>query len=398
MVRHLPAHSWQPTVLTVEEERFTHPDHSLLELISPDVQVERTRALDPFALYRRFVGKKPDEPLVASETISSANRSIRHRAAIWIRMNLFVPDARIGWYWPSLKRGKELLRAQRFDAIVTLGPPHSTHLIGRTLSRTSGIPHTPVLIDPWVDIVYYKNFHRTAATRALDCHFERSVLEQSQKIVFITRTMLDDYVRKYPAIKDKSRVLYWGYSEEAFTGLVRTQPAAGGEEVILHAGNIFDYQNVPAFWKRLRKEVENGRKLKLVFVGTVSPGVRRSVTDSGLDPWTEYKGFLPYPDVVRELGRASALLVCTTERRHVPGKLFEYLRAGKPIIAFGDDNEEVRRILTESGAGMLFRYNEDAGDFFARSTSFRANMGYVRQFDRSVIAREFAAILDSSTT
>jgi glycosyltransferase involved in cell wall biosynthesis len=70
-----------------------------------------------------------------------------------------------------------------------------------------------------------------------------------------------------------------------------------------------------------------------------------------LNEFTEYKGFLPYKDMLKEMMNADFLLVCATEKRHVPGKLFEYLRTGIPVIAFGHDNEEVNNILMNGRRG-----------------------------------------------
>ena len=77
-------------------------------------------------------------------------------------------------------------------------------------------------------------------------------------------------------------------------------PKEGGdEEVILHAGNIFDHQNPKHFWQTIKSEIDKGRKLKMVFIGTVSPEIRQSIKNSGLDPYTEYKGFLPYKEMLK---------------------------------------------------------------------------------------------------
>ena len=79
--------------------------------------------------------------------------------------------------------------------------------------------------------------------------------------------------------------------------------------------------------------------------------------------------------MLKEMMKASYLLVCATEPRHVPGKLFEYLRACKPIIAFGDGNEEVKKILAEANAGMMFSYEESGEEFFRIYSSFKTERG-----------------------
>jgi glycosyltransferase involved in cell wall biosynthesis len=166
-----------------------------------------------------------------------------------------------------------------------------------------------------------------------------------------------------------------------------------GQEILLHAGNIFDYQNPKLLWPMLRTEIDNGRDLRIVFVGTVSPGIRRSIQEAGLSDRTEYKGFLPYGKMIEEISSASFLLVCATEKRHVPGKLFEYLRSGKPILAFGEDNEEVKKILSDANAGMMLPLTADGREFFVQAHNFHTNAGHVQQYERKEIARQLSKLL-----
>jgi glycosyltransferase involved in cell wall biosynthesis len=334
---------------------------------------------------------------VASETISEANKSLAHIISIWIRMNLFVPDARIGWYFPAVSEGKKILSKNNFDAIISIGPPHSTHVAAMKLSKKTGVPHVPVLIDPWVDIIYYKNFKRSKSTLAFDNFLEKSVMKNANAVIFVTETTRNDYINKYDFLQNKSYVLYWGYNEDDFKSLPPSPlPKEGrneNEEVLVHAGNIFDYQNPKAFWALLKKEIDKGRELKIKFIGTVSPLIKKEIEVAGLNPATRYLGFLPYKKMLEELNNASYLLVCATEKRHVPGKLFEYLRSCKPIIAFGDDNREVKRILEETNAGMIFHYNEDGKIFFDKVETFKTDIAKVKSFDRRNITAELAEIL-----
>ncbi len=105
VMRHLPEFGWQPEVLTVEKDSFSFSDESLRAYVAPDLKVFRTKAHDPFAWYKRFIGKKQDEPLIGSEMFSHTDTGWRHRLAVWVRLNLFIPDARIGWYGHALRGG-----------------------------------------------------------------------------------------------------------------------------------------------------------------------------------------------------------------------------------------------------------------------------------------------------
>ena len=380
--------------LTIDEDTFSEKDESLLKEIDPQWKIIKTAANEPFGLYRKLLGKEPNAPLVASETISQTHQTLRHRLAIWVRMNLFVPDARIGRELSAIGGGKRLIDADTPNVIVSIGPPHSSHLIGKKLSKRYNIPHIPVLIDPWVDIVDYKGFKRSAPTLALDNYFERTTLEHARQIMFVTKSMREDYIKKYPSIESTSDVLYWGYNEQTFVGMHR-QSSKDNTEIILHTGNIFDYQNPHGLWKNVKQEIERGRKLRLRFAGTVSPIVRTSITEAGLSEYTEYLGFLPYAEAIQEMLNAQYLLVCATEKRHMPGKLFEYLRTGNKIIAFGDDNTEVAGILQQANAGKLFHYNYDKDDILSLVDTTRPNSEAAKIFSRGIIAQQFASLLSA---
>jgi hypothetical protein len=152
----------------------------MLKQLDPSLVTIRTKTWEPFDIYKKFTGKKKDDQLIASETISTTNKKLSHRISIWIRMNLFVPDARAGWYYYGVKDGKKYLAKEKVDAVISIGPPHTAHLIGRKLSLEFSIPHFPVFIDPWVDIIYYKNFSRNPLTLKLDNNFERKVLNNAR--------------------------------------------------------------------------------------------------------------------------------------------------------------------------------------------------------------------------
>jgi len=209
IIRHLPKDEIEPVILTVENETFTQKDESLLSKVDPNWKVIKSKALEPFDIYRMFTGKTKEEKLVSSETISTENKSITHKISLWIRLNLFVPDARVGWYFTAVKAASDYIKKNKVDAIVTNGPPHSTHLIGLKLSKLFSIPHFPVFIDPWVDIAYYNNLKRSTPAINLDNYFERTVLQNAKQVVFVTRSLEEDYHKKYNFLKDKTNVLYW---------------------------------------------------------------------------------------------------------------------------------------------------------------------------------------------
>ncbi len=399
MIQHFPENGIDPVVITVENETFSQKDDSLSGYVSPDVRVIKTKTLEPFSVYKKFTGKKADAELIASETISKENKSLTHRLSVWIRMNLFIPDARVGWIPYAFKACEELLQQEKFDAIITNGPPHSVHIVGLRISKKYKIPHISVLIDPWTDIAYYRGIKRSRLTLAIDNYLEKKVLVNGALNIMVTKNLLHDLVHKYPALSSNSKVLYWGYEEAAFNN-IQTNPEQSniGKKVFVHAGNIFDYQNPLPLWKSIKKKIDSGDQIEIKFMGTVGPAVKRSIEENGLSEITTYYGFLPYFDMLNLISSADFLLVCPTEKRHVPGKLFEYLRTGKMIVAYGEPNDEVQEIIKTSNAGMYFTPQDDFDVLFDEVNQHQTDLKYVKTFDRKSIAAEFSAMLKGLLT
>lgn len=392
IIKNLPEFGIEPVVVTVQNEGFATKDDAFEKLISPELRVYKTPTWEPFDLYRSFIGKKKGDQLIASETVSKENQNLAHRLSLWVRLNLFIPDARIGWYKYAKEQCLELCRKEHFDYIITFGPPHSTLLIGKAVSKKCNIPHIPVLIDPWVDIAYYQGLKRNALTLFIDRHFEKTTLEAAEHIIFVTEFTKKDFVEKYPSIRNKSHVIYWGYSEDMFESL-SSDTRKNEELVIVHAGNIFDFQNPAKLWITLKKMSDEGQKINIRFIGTVSPSISRAIEENGLQGMTNYMGFLPYKEMLEQLSGADFLLVCPSEKRHIPGKLFEYLRIGKPVIAIGDQNEEVAEILQKSQAGRFFTFDESPEEYLLNRKQNNTNKNYIESFERKNLTKKLVAIL-----
>lgn len=393
MIQYLSEKGYEITLLTVNEDTFSAKDETFVKYIPQNLKVIRTGYFDPFVYYKKFLGKEKEAPMFATEVIATKKVSFKHKVSLWVRMNLFIPDARIGWYKQAVKFGSMLLSNERFDVIITNGPPHSVHLIGVTLSKKFNTPLLPILIDPWVDIASYKNQKRNRLAILLDSHLEKKTMKAAKAAIFVTKSMKDYFVDKYGFLRDKSFQLYWGYNEEDFAEIKENYHDCG-YKTILHAGNMYEYQNPHNFWVTVKNEIEKGRKLKLKFIGSLAPNIKETIKELGLEKYTEYLGFLEYKQVIKEIVKADYLLACTHEKRHVPGKLFEYMRAQKPIIVFGEPNKEVEELITFAGLGRYYSFNDYAEDFFSFAENIKINEEAIICFDRKNIANELEKIIN----
>ena len=198
-VKYLPDFGWQPTVLTVRADHASYPDlDATLEAEIPaSVEVVKTRSWDPYALYARLQGKSRTEA-VGVGFVKDEAEGWMQRLAKWMRANLFLPDARVGWVPFALHAAKRMMEQEPFDVVITSGPPHSTHLVGRALKRRFGCRWVVDMRDPWTDISYYKELPHTPPALRMDAALERSVLSRADAVISVSEGVGDLLKAKAP--------------------------------------------------------------------------------------------------------------------------------------------------------------------------------------------------------
>ena len=130
--KYLPHYNWQPIVYTPKNPYFEVKDEALLENISSDLIVWKSKIWEPYSLKEKIFGKASESQ---SAGVVSAKKSIKNRFFNWIRGNLFIPDPKIYWVKPSVSLLQEKIRKDCIEHIITTGPPHSMHLIGLSLKK-----------------------------------------------------------------------------------------------------------------------------------------------------------------------------------------------------------------------------------------------------------------------
>lgn len=150
--KYLNDFGWKPIILTVKNGSYPSFDPSLENEIPEWVEVHKTKTFEPFTIYNRLTGSK-GKNLGTGLIGLEGKQSFVKKLSIYIRANYFIPDARKGWYRYAVKEAKQLIQEKEIDAIITTGPPHSTHLIGKSLKEKFNLPWISDFRDPWVNIL-----------------------------------------------------------------------------------------------------------------------------------------------------------------------------------------------------------------------------------------------------
>ncbi|WP_317164774.1 glycosyltransferase family 4 protein [Hymenobacter ginkgonis] len=360
-VKYLPGLGVETTVLTVDPDQATYPvrDESLLREVPAEVRVIRTATLEPFGSYQKLTGRAVPHGGFANEGKPGFTQQVMR----FVRGNLFIPDPRRGWNAYALAAVEKLLaQGEKFDAVLTSSPPHSTQLIGLALKKKHGLVWLADLRDPWTDIYYTKDLHRTAAAAWLDAHYEQQVLRAADAVLVTSPETERLFRRKLPDLaKGKIVVLPNGYDEADFQG--QSAPPADCLR-ITHTGTITARYRI----ENLLRAVADCAAayptvpLRLRFVGQVDAGIREQVAAARLAEATEFLPFVPHDESVAYLLKSSALLMAIPDvalnKGILPGKIFEYLATRKPVLCVGPADSDADHILRATHTGQALPYDD----------------------------------------
>jgi len=357
--KYLPEFGYQPIVLTVDDRMASYAqlDHSLLQEIAPDIQVHKTKTFEPYNLYRKLSGKKeiPYGGFSNQKKVTFFERFSR-----LIRGNLFLPDPRRGWNRYALKKALELIKGEGIEVVVTSGPPHSTHLIGKSIKEKTGTRWIADFRDPWTDIYYYKELYHTKLATWFDKRMEKKVLANADKIITVSEDVGRVLLQKIPGSTGKMAVIPNGYDETDFENAT---PQPTEFFTITYTGTIAMNYRIEQFIEaiaRLPEEVKS--ELRIRFVGNVPDEILALFKQRDLGSLVEVLGYIPHERAVAQMVNASMLLLAIPDspdnKGIVTGKFFEYLAARRPILAVGPRGGDVDKMVRACRAGELFEYGE----------------------------------------
>ena len=363
MSKYLPEYGWQPVIYTTENAEYPIVDPSLEKDVSPQAEVIRRPIREPYASYKKFLGIKRDETVKMGFIEEKEKRhGWKENLALWVRGNLFIPDARCWWVKPSVKYLKEYLKAHPVDAIISTGPPHSMHLIAMQLKEELGIPWIADFRDPWTEIDYYNDLHLTRWADRKHHRLEREVLTKADKVV----TVAPDGAKRLGRLGNRNvRVIYNGFDrDDDATALV----TPSGKFSITYLGVLSKIQNPEKLWEAIgelvKENEEFANSLQINMIGQIDTSVKNVIEAQGLDPYTTYSPCIPHEEV-STVHRSSTLLLLLLMPDSEPrakglltGKLFEYMASGRPILCIGPEDGDAAHILKETHAGQTVSFED----------------------------------------
>lgn len=363
-VKYLPQFGWEPVVLTVANPDSPVEDTSLLIDIPEIAKIYKTKSLEPFELYKKFIGKKSGSKIPSDILLSKKNNSLKEKIATWIRLNIFIPDAKIGWKRYAVKTGLEIIKNKNIDLIFTTSPPQTVSLIGQTLSKLTKVKWVADFRDPWMEIVYYQNVKRSWLTTKMDSSLEKKVFSNANGVITISDDMIRLFRDKAP--RQQFHLIPNGFDETDFVDSVKTK---NDNFTIAYTGAISKDRVPYVLFSAMDKliNVDGIKNISLNFAGRYCPEFNDEIANYNLENIADLKGFVPHKESTQILQNADVLLLVVdnvpNNKGFLTGKLFEYMGTKKPIFAIGPVNGDAHTFIKESHSGAMIDYSDEAGAY-----------------------------------
>ena len=340
MSKYLPEYGWQPVIYTTENAEYPIVDPSYEKDVLPGIEVIRRPIVEPYSIYKKFLGIKKEETVkMGFIEEKEKKKGWKENLSMWVRGNLFIPDARCWWVKPSVRYLKDYLKEHPMDAIISTGPPHSMHLIAMKLREALGIPWIADFRDPWTEIDYYNDLHLTRWADRKHHRLEHEVLYKADKVV----TVAPDGARRLGRIGNRNvRIICNGFDRDDDT---------------LTPVSLPDKFSI-------KEKADFNKDLKINMIGQIDSSVVSSIDKNGLSQHVSYSPYIPH-DQVSAVHRSSTLLLLLLMPDSEPrakglltGKLFEYMASGRPILCIGPEDGDAARILHETSAGQTVSFGD----------------------------------------
>ena len=337
LAQYLPPLGIETHVLAPDDPRWIHRDEGLR--VPTQAWVHRARYIGP-------MGRKPAEELHGKQGLE---RAATHAKLLGRRA--LVPDENVSWNLTAIPAAIRLVRRHGIDVVITTSPPNSIHLVGVAVKRATGVRWVADLRDSPVAHVHRRS--ESAAVRAkekVDLGIARLVARSADAIVGVA-DFISDEVR---ALEPRGRVVTIpnGSDFDDFEGLAYTP----GERLrITHAGSFFGKRDPRPFLQALS---DSGLDIQARFLGDFRSADREWAEGLGLGDRLELIPYAPRATSLALQRDSEALLLLIPDaggrgKGVLSGKIFEYIAAGRPILAAVPPDGAAADLIRETGAGVV---------------------------------------------
>jgi glycosyltransferase involved in cell wall biosynthesis len=346
LVKYLKKFGWQTDVITVKDIVFHSYDKGLEQEDEANL-VLRTPSLDPMSVLKLFTKNKTNR----SNNIYFGSSE---RFKSFVR-NLFPFDEKIGWFSSAYKAGKKLLKSTKYDAVMATTGPYTSALIAYKLSKKFNLPLIIDYRDHWSLNPYLKE--RTWVNKILSKYWESKILKHASVVSTIGNTMRSELIDQFgKQLKSKMKVMYNGFDESDFTGVKKQ---SNDKITFRYLGNFYGMRTPKYFiqaLENLEKRKELPTDIQFEFIGNYYPESRKFLSQNSASKIIRIRDQVEHEEALQLLVNSDAVMLfiaSATGKGILTGKIFEYLRSNKPILAMIPPDGEAAGILSETNQNNI---------------------------------------------
>lgn len=356
-VKYLPDFGIQPIVYIPENPTYPIVDENLLNEVSDKAIILKQKIFEPYQL-ASFLSKNKTKKMNSGIIPNQKKQSFLDKVLLWIRGNLFIPDARFFWVRPSVEYLEKYILENNIDSIVTSGPPHSLHLIGLELKKKLNLKWYADFRDPWTTIGYHKSLRLSNFVAQKHKKLESEVLNTADTIIVTSKTTKAEF--EFLTTKPIA-VITNGFDVEKVA-----QQTLDAQFTLAHIGSFLSARNPKLLWEALVEliaEIPDFKNhLELKLIGAVSQEVLDTIATFGLESYVNSLGYVSHEEAIAHQRKSQVLLLIEIDSEEtksiIPGKLFEYMVSNRPIIGIGPKGSDFSEIITNTNTGVFFDYSE----------------------------------------
>lgn len=351
LVKYLARMDYDITVLTLKEQPDLFNDPSLLSRIDRPVRIIRTPTIDFWRGYQKIKQKVLNLPL---------GKLLNKIFSILI-YPFCQPDHMVLWVPFATFKGYRLLRKEKFDMIYTSSPPHSEQIIGWLLKRFKRVKWIADLRDPLLDNLLAGEW--SYLERKIHTWLEQRIFRNADGIIANTKVAREKMQLRYPGILVTT--IHNSYDEEDFN-----QISSGKfrKFTIAHVGSIYNTRKTDLIFSAIKKLDEEKKiapeNFQVLFVGLNNPRLQQEIKEYGLNQYIEIQEITTHENALRIMKKSDLVLLIKVLGKssdgQIPGKLFEYLASGNPILCIAPLESEAAKIIRETATGKVFQENAAA--------------------------------------
>ncbi len=357
----LPEHGWQATVITPPlgtdaETVLGFP----VEFLDQARLIEAPYKGDIFWPWRglfRWLGFNMKESL--TEQIKDRAGVRRKRSFVDELMRAYqtlfaYPDTERTWMKPGLRTARQITKSQPFDAILSSSPFPTSHRIAHQLQQETGLPWLADFRDTWTDNPLY-NF--PAIRKRLEQRLEKRTLKTASALITVSDAYADQLRRTHE--RDVA-VIPNGFT---FQPSEKGEGSLSGRFRITYTGTIYTEKQDPekfllALAQLIAEGVVDQQDVEVYFFGRRDHWLNSRIAAHSLENVVSQRGTVSRLDAVAEQRKSQLLLFLNWEDRENKGlshlKLYEYLAAGRPILATGGhEQDSTQAILEHTSTGYF---------------------------------------------